>query len=85
MKRKIDWAKRGEANEHPLRKRILMLMLDGRLASPNLLSKELGEPLGNVSYHVNILLEDGSLVFVKGEPRRGAMEHFYEINEEALI
>lgn len=82
---KIDWAKRGEAKEHKLRKRIFAIMLDGKLHSPNTLSKALGEPLGNVAYHIKILLEDETLLFIKGIPRRGAMEHFYRINKEILI
>lgn len=45
--------------------------------SPNRLSQLLGEPLGNVSYHVKTLLEYGCLEQTKTEPRRGAVEHFY--------
>jgi DNA-binding transcriptional ArsR family regulator len=61
---------------HPLRQRIL-LALGGDIGSPNELAKKLGEPLGNVSYHVKILAECDAIELVKTEPRRGAVEHFY--------
>jgi hypothetical protein len=46
-------------------------------ASPSELAAALGEPLGNVSYHMRILLELDCLELVRTEPRRGALEHFY--------
>jgi DNA-binding transcriptional ArsR family regulator len=61
---------------HPLRQRIL-IALNTRVASPSELSKELGEPLGNVSYHVKILVECEAIELVKTAPVRGAVEHFY--------
>lgn len=61
---------------HPLRQRIL-IALNTRVASPSELSKELGEPLGNVSYHVKILAECEAIELVKTAPVRGAVEHFY--------
>lgn len=84
MATQIDWAKRGESKEHPLRKRILAIMLDGKAISPNMLAQQLDEPLGNVSYHVAILFKDEMVVFVKGVPRRGAMEHFYRLSKAAI-
>lgn len=59
-------------------------MLDGRLVSPNGLSKEFGEPLGNVAYHIKSLLEDGMIVLKATKQRRGAVEHFYQISEDAI-
>jgi DNA-binding transcriptional ArsR family regulator len=61
---------------HPLRQRIL-IALNTKVASPSELSKELGEPLGNVSYHVKILSECEAIELVKTAPVRGAVEHFY--------
>ena len=61
---------------HPLRTQILMV-LNERVASPNELAKETGEPLGNVSYHVRLLAELDCVELVKTEPRRGAVEHYY--------
>jgi len=65
-----------KALSHPLRQRILYTLGEG-IASPNELSKKLGEPLGNVSYHVKILAECDAIELVKTAPVRGAVEHFY--------
>src|SRR5215213_11072066 len=64
------------AISHPLRHRLLG-MLDGRIASPNQLARELELPLGRVSYHIRLLNDLGAIELVGTEPRRGALEHFY--------
>jgi DNA-binding transcriptional ArsR family regulator len=61
---------------HPLRQRILHVLSEG-VVSPNQLAQRLGEPLGNVSYHVKILLENDAIELVETRPVRGAIEHFY--------
>jgi DNA-binding transcriptional ArsR family regulator len=73
-----------KALAHPLRMRILTALNRG-ISSPNQLSQELGEPLGNVSYHVKTLLEFDCIELVKTEPRRGAVEHFYRATERAFL
>lgn len=73
-----------KALAHPLRVRILTSLHKG-ISSPNQLAQELGEPLGNVSYHVKTLLEFDCVELVKTEPRRGAVEHFYRATERAFI
>ena len=73
-----------KALAHPLRVRILTSLHNG-ISSPNQLSQELGEPLGNVSYHVKTLLEYDCVELVKTEPRRGAVEHFYRATERAFF
>jgi len=73
-----------KALAHPLRVRILSSLHKG-VSSPNQLSQELGEPLGNVSYHVKTLLEFDCVELVKTEPRRGAVEHFYRATERAFF
>jgi DNA-binding transcriptional ArsR family regulator len=65
-----------KAISHPLRHRLLGL-LDDRIASPNELARELGLPLGRVSYHIRLLADLGAIELVRTEPRRGALEHFY--------
>jgi DNA-binding transcriptional ArsR family regulator len=65
-----------KAISHPLRHRLLGL-LDDRVASPNELARELGLPLGRVSYHIRLLADLGAIELVRTEPRRGALEHFY--------
>jgi DNA-binding transcriptional ArsR family regulator len=61
---------------HPLRQRILQELRDEE-RSPNELAEALGEPLGNVSYHVKILAECDAVELVRTAPVRGALEHFY--------
>jgi hypothetical protein len=52
-------------------------MPDGDAASPRELSDRLGEPLGNLSYHVRVLAECGALVLVDEKRVRGTTQHFY--------
>lgn len=65
-----------KALAHPLRAQILAI-LNERVASPNELSQELGEGLGQVSYHVTVLRDYECIELVRTEPRRGVVEHFY--------
>lgn len=76
--------KLAKALAHPLRVQILGI-LNERVASPNQLSKELHEPLGNVSYHVKVLLDYDCAELVKKEARRGAIEHFYRATQRAYF
>jgi DNA-binding transcriptional ArsR family regulator len=73
-----------KALAHPLRVRILSSLSKG-ISSPNQLAQELGEPLGNVSYHVKTLLDYDCVELVKTEPRRGAVEHFYRATDRAFL
>lgn len=73
-----------KALTHPLRVKILQILSE-RMASPNELSKELGEPLGNVSYHVKSLLGFDCIELIKTVPRRGAVEHYYRATPRAFI
>jgi DNA-binding transcriptional ArsR family regulator len=65
-----------KALAHPLRVQLLAA-LNQEVASPNELAKKLGEPLTNVSYHVRMLHDLGTIELVETEPRRGALEHYY--------
>lgn len=65
-----------KALAHPVRVGILEA-LQGRVASPNELSKELGESLGVVGYHVKILAGCGCIEQVRTAPKRGVIEHFF--------
>jgi DNA-binding transcriptional ArsR family regulator len=73
-----------KALAHPLRAKVLSL-LNERVASPNELSRELHEPLGNVSYHVKALLELGCIELVDTAQRRGAIEHYYRALSRARL
>lgn len=66
-----------KALAHPLRIRILAILEDREMASPNELSELLGVSLGVMSYHVRRLHALGFLELVKRTPRRGAIEHHY--------
>ena len=65
------------ALSHRLRRQILERLHDQGEASPRALADALGEPLGNISYHVRVLCELACVELVRTEPRRGALEHFY--------
>jgi DNA-binding transcriptional ArsR family regulator len=73
-----------KALSHPLRVRMLTL-LNQRVSSPSELAEELDEPLGNVSYHMRFLADLNMVKLVRTEPRRGAVEHYYEALEPPLI
>jgi DNA-binding transcriptional ArsR family regulator len=72
-------AKLAQALSHPLRIEILRTMRDRRVLSPVEYSRESGEPLGNVSYHVRALLEFDIVAEAGLVQRRGAMEHRYSL------
>src|SRR6476661_6362705 len=74
------------AISHPLRHRLLG-MLDGRIASPNQLARELGLPLGRVSYHIRLLraplrLDQAGLDEVAGM-LRSALDRARELSVDA--
>ena len=66
-----------KAFSHRLRVQILQRLDEAGEASPKELAQALGEPVGNVSYHVRILRELDCVELVRTEPRRGALAHFY--------
>jgi DNA-binding transcriptional ArsR family regulator len=65
------------ALRHPLRRRILRRMDDEEAVSPRDLSRQLHEPLSNVSYHVRVLVDCAAVTLVDTQPVRGSMQHFY--------
>ena len=73
-----------KALSHPLRQRILNQLNRGE-ASPSELAERLGEPLGNVSYHVKVLLDHDTIELVRTQPVRGAVEHFYRATTRAEL
>ena len=74
-----------KALSHPLRQKILQRLNDNGIKSPNELSRELGDPLGNVSYHVRILRELDCVELVRTEQRRGALEHYYRATAQPWL
>lgn len=79
----INWERLARANTHATQLRVLERMLEVGEASPKRLSDELGERLGNVSYHMKELADAGMIELVRTEPRRGAVAHFYAPTAEA--
>ena len=86
----LDYRRIAEAFVHPLKLRILALMAqppppraeEGAREpgwSPTSLYVALGVPLGNVSYHVHQLENDGLIEVVAVKQRRGALEHYYTL------
>ena len=73
-----------KALSHPLRMKLLAILSE-REASPTELATELGEPLGNVAYHVKTLAELDCIELVRTTPRRGAVEHHYRATIRAFL
>jgi DNA-binding transcriptional ArsR family regulator len=70
---------------HPLRRRILLAMTE-REASPSELARQFKVPIGNVSYHTNVLCDECECIEeTKTIPRRGAVEHFFRARPHAGI
>jgi predicted ArsR family transcriptional regulator len=65
-----------KAFAHPLRVQILII-LNEKVASPNMLAQELGQSLNLVAYHVRVLEKYDCIELVDTKQRRGATEHFY--------
>ncbi len=65
--------------QHPLRKQLLRLFVKERGdLSPKELTIPTNVDLSKVGYHVRVLAEQGAVELVDTQPRRGAVEHFYE-------
>lgn len=75
---------RFKAMSHPLRAELLMILTE-ESASPAMMARRLGEPVGNVSYHVNKLVKLGCAEQVGDRPVRGAIEHFFRATERHLV
>jgi DNA-binding transcriptional ArsR family regulator len=66
------------AMSHPTRVHSMSILRE-RTASPREVAKEIGEPLNNVTYHINQLLKLGCIELERTERVRGGrvLEHFY--------
>jgi hypothetical protein len=82
----LRWEELAKASMHRLQVRTLerAAAAPQDRFSPIGLSKEFGEPLGNVSYHVRVLLERGLLKKAGSTPGRRAVQHHYRIARTAL-
>lgn len=73
-----------KAFAHPLRVQILII-LNEKVASPNMLSQQLDESLNLVAYHVRVLEKYDCIELVDTKQRRGATEHFYRATRRQLL
>lgn len=65
--------------QHPLRKRLLRLYAEAKeMRSPKELTVPVNKSVSKVGYHVRVLADHGAVEIVAEQPRRGAVEHFYE-------
>jgi DNA-binding transcriptional ArsR family regulator len=71
------------AMSHPTRVHAMGILAE-RTASPRLISEEIGEPLNNVTYHLNQLLKLGCIELVRTESVRGGrvLERFYQAKRQ---
>jgi DNA-binding transcriptional ArsR family regulator len=73
-----------KAFAHPLRVQILII-LNERVASPNLLAQELDQSLNLVAYHVRVLEKYDCIELIDTKQRRGATEHFYRATRRQFL
>ena len=73
-----------KAFAHPLRVQILII-LNEKVASPNILSQELDQSLNLVAYHVRVLEKYDCIELVDTKQRRGATEHFYRATRRQFL
>jgi DNA-binding transcriptional ArsR family regulator len=73
-----------KAFAHPLRVQILII-LNERVASPNMLSQDLDQSLNLVAYHVRVLEKYDCIELVDTKQRRGATEHFYRATRRQFL
>jgi DNA-binding transcriptional ArsR family regulator len=66
-----------KAVDHPVRVEVLDLLAPAAELSPEQIADKLGRKLGNVSYHVKVLLDGGVVELVRTEQRGGGVEHFF--------
>lgn len=80
----LDWQSIARATLHPTQVALLQaIAASDKARSPNELAAEIQEPLGNVSYHVRQLRTKRLVRLVRTTQRRGALEHYYKLAEEA--
>ncbi|HET9591804.1 MAG TPA: helix-turn-helix domain-containing protein [Solirubrobacterales bacterium] len=72
------------ALSHPVRLEILQV-LQGRIATPAELSREIDQRPAVVSYHANTLVSCGCLELVHSRGRRGAIENFFAVTPRSMF
>jgi hypothetical protein len=74
------------AMSHPTRIHAMCVLVE-RCASPREVAAEIGEPLNNVTYHVNQLVKLGCIELVEASPAGGGrvVEHFYRASHHTYF
>jgi predicted ArsR family transcriptional regulator len=74
------------AMSHPTRVHA-MTVLNERAATPGEIAASMGQPVNNVTYHINVLLNLGCIELVEVKPARGGrvVEHFYRATEPSYL
>jgi DNA-binding transcriptional ArsR family regulator len=74
------------ALSHPTRVHAMTVLNEGQ-ATPGEIAASLGEPVNNVTYHINVLVELGCIELVDVKPAQGGrvVEHFYRAAHPAYI
>jgi DNA-binding transcriptional ArsR family regulator len=74
------------AMSHPTRIHTMCVLIE-RKASPREVAAEIGEPLNNVTYHVNQLLKLGCIELIESVPAGGGRvrEHFYRATRRSYF
>jgi DNA-binding transcriptional ArsR family regulator len=74
------------AMSHPTRVHTMSILLE-RTASPRQVAEAIGEPLNNVTYHLNQLRELGCVELVRTEPVHGGrvLERFYRATQRVYF
>jgi predicted ArsR family transcriptional regulator len=63
----------------------ILIILNEKVASPNMLAQQLGESLNLVAYHVRVLEKYDCIELVDTKQRRGATEHFYRATRRQFL
>jgi DNA-binding transcriptional ArsR family regulator len=74
------------ALSHPTRLHVMKILFE-RTATPRELAAELGEPINNVTYHINQLLELGCIELAGTRPANAGrvVEHLYQVTKRAYF
>ncbi|HEV2857310.1 MAG TPA: hypothetical protein VGW80_02775 [Solirubrobacterales bacterium] len=63
----------------------ILIILNEKVASPNMLAQQLDESLNLVAYHVRVLEKYDCIELVDTKQRRGATEHFYRATRRQFL
>ena len=63
----------------------ILIILNEKVASPNMLANQLDQSLNLVAYHVRVLEKYDCIELVDTKQRRGATEHFYRATRRQFL